>query len=135
MGSAVNGASRDRLIYSAVFVLLLFAEIMLGLFVHDSFIRPYLGDTLAVMLLWATLRILIPRKAVWISWAVFGFALLVELSQIIPLADLLGIENRLLRIIMGTSFSAEDILAYFIGCILTFIIDLFVFRQRERNLH
>ena len=102
MGSAVNGASRDRLIYSAVFVLLLFAEIMLGLFVHDSFIRPYLGDTLAVMLLWATLRILIPRKAVWISWAVFGFALLV---------------------------------AYFIGCILTFIIDLFVFRQRERNLH
>ncbi|MBQ7727396.1 MAG: DUF2809 domain-containing protein [Clostridia bacterium] len=122
---------RDRLIYLAVFIILLVAEILIGLYVHDSFIRPYFGDTLVVILLWALVRIIIPRKAVWLSGAVFAFAVLVELSQLIPLVDLLGIQNQLIRVLMGTSFAFGDILAYAAGCIITVAIDLLVLKKRK----
>ncbi|MCR4711605.1 MAG: DUF2809 domain-containing protein [Clostridia bacterium] len=133
MGSAPRNVNRDRLIYAGAAVLLLACEILIGLFAHDSFIRPYFGDTLVVILLWALIRTVIPQKAVWLSGAIFLFAVLVELSQLIPLADLLGIENRLIRTLMGTSFAIGDIIAYAVGCLITFCIDLAVFRRRKNK--
>ncbi len=120
-----------RFVYTGVFVFLLVSEILIGLFVHDTFIRPYVGDTLVVILLWALIRIVIPERAVWLSVPIFVFALFVELSQLIPLVDLLGIENQLIRVLMGTSFAAEDIVAYAAGGLITAGIDLFVFRKRK----
>ena len=133
MRSAPRNGNRDRLIYAGVSVLLLASEILIGLFAHDSFIRPYFGDTLVVILLWALIRTIIPKKAVWLSGAIFLFAVLVELSQLIPLVDLLGIENRLIRTLMGTSFAIGDIIAYAAGCLITFCIDLTVFRRRKNK--
>ena len=134
MGNIDPDGKRDRLIYAGIFVMMFVLEILIGVFVHDSFIRPYCGDVLVVILLWAMIRIIFPRRAVWISGAVFVFALLVELSQMIPLADLLKIKNELVRILMGTSFSAGDILAYLAGCLITAGIDVFVFRKRRAGL-
>ncbi len=37
-----------RLKYLAVFIILLAAEIVIALYVHDSFVRPYMGDMLVV---------------------------------------------------------------------------------------
>ena len=91
---------------------------------HDSFVRPYLGDTLAVMLIWCVLRIIFPTGKPWLSAAVFLFAVLVEVSQIFPLCDVLGIENRLIRTLMGTSFAWGDIVAYLAGCAVTLAVDL-----------
>lgn len=124
----------NRLVYAVLFVILLLSEILIGLFVHDSFVRPYVGDTLVVILLWALVRIIIPEKAVWLSGPIFAFAVLVELSQIIPLVDLLGIDNKLIRTLMGTSFAVGDLLAYAAGCLITFIIDIHVFRKRKARL-
>ena len=115
--------------YASLFLSLFVLELLIGLFVHDSFIRPYVGDMLIVIMIWALIRIIIPGRAVWLSGAIFIFALLVELSQIIPLADLLKIENKLIRIIMGTSFSVGDILAYLAGCVITFCVDLLVLKK------
>ena len=123
---------RSRLIYAGIFVLLFAVEIIIGMYVHDSFVRPYVGDMLVVILLWALVRIFIPRKAVWLSGAIFVFSVLVELTQLIPLADFLGIENRLVRVIMGTSFAVGDIFAYAAGCAVTAVVDIAVFRQRKR---
>ena len=121
------------MIYAGVFLLLLIVEILIGLYVRDAFVRPYLGDTLVVILLWALVRIAVPRKAVWLSAAIFLFALLVELSQIIPLVDLLGIKNQLVRVLMGTSFAWGDILAYAAGCLVTAGVDLWTFRKRKKK--
>ena len=129
--NAAAPCRRERLLFAAVFVLLLAAEILIGLFVRDRFIRPYFGDTLIVILLWALIRTIIPQKAPWLSAAILAFAVLVELSQRIPLADLLGIENRLLRTLMGTSFAVGDLFAYAAGCLATALIDFLVFRKRR----
>ncbi len=35
---------KKRLISAAIFAAVLGAEILIALFVHDSFVRPYVGD-------------------------------------------------------------------------------------------
>ena len=99
---------RKRLLFAVSAVILLVIEILIGLFVRDSFVRPYLGDTIVVILLWCIIRIVIPDRCVWLSGAVFLFAVIVEVSQIFPLCDLLGIRNGLIRTLMGTSFAWRD---------------------------
>ena len=123
---------KERIIYLIIFILLLIVEILIGLFVHDSFIRPYFGDTLVVILLWAFIRIFIPDKPIWLSLIIFLFATIVELTQLIPLVDLLGIKNQIIRTLMGTSFAYGDLLAYASGCIITAIIDIIVFKHKNR---
>lgn len=133
MNKATQNQKRARLIYAAVFAVLFAVEIIIGLYVHDQFVRPYIGDMLVVVLLWALVRIIIPFRAVWLSGAIYVFAVLVELSQMIPLVDFLEIENRLIRVLMGTSFAVGDLFAYAAGCIVTAIVDIAVFRHRKQN--
>ena len=124
-----------RLIFAISAVILLAVEIFIGLFVRDSFVRPYLGDALVVILIWCVVRVVIPDRFVWLSGAVFLFAVLVEVSQIFPLCDVLGIENRLLRVLMGTSFAWGDIVAYLAGCLITGAADLFMMKKRIIKWH
>lgn len=124
-----------RLIFALCAAVLIGVEILIGLFVHDSFVRPYLGDALVVILIWCVVRVVIPDKFVWLSGAVFLFAVIVEVSQIFPLCDVLGIENRLIRTLMGTSFAWGDIVAYLAGCTPTLAVDLFLRgRGRARDI-
>ena len=120
-----------RLIFSLCAAVLIGVEILIGLYVHDSFVRPYLGDALVVILIWCVVRIVIPDRCVWLSGAVFLFAVIVEVSQIFPLCDVLGIENRLLRTLMGTSFAWGDIAAYLAGCSVTLAVDLILRGRRS----
>lgn len=126
-------AAHKRLWFLAAFLALLGIEIFIGVCVHDNFVRPYLGDTLVVMLLWAAVRIAFPQGLPWLSGAVFVFACLVEISQLIPLCDLLGIRNNLIRVLMGTSFAWGDVAAYAAGCLATAGHDL-VNARRESKL-
>lgn len=123
---------RARIIYAAIFVILLAVEILIGMYVHDSFVRPYIGDMLVVILLWAAVRMIIPYEIVWLSGAIYIFSVIVELTQLIPLVDFLEIENRLIRVIMGTSFAYADLFAYAAGCAVTAVIDLVLFRKRKK---
>ena len=127
----MNRKNKLRLIFAISAVILLAIEIFIGLFVHDSFVRPYLGDALVVILIWCVVRIVIPDRFVWLSGAVFLFAVIVEVSQIFPLCDALGIENRLIRTLMGTSFAWGDIVAYLAGCAVTLAVDLILRGRRS----
>ena len=122
--------SNIRFLFALCAAVLIGVEILIGLFVHDSFVRPYLGDALVVILIWCVVRVVIPDRFVWLSGAVFLFAVIVEVSQIFPLCDVLGIENRLIRTLMGTSFAWGDIVAYLAGCAVTLAVDL-VLRGRR----
>ena len=121
---------RKRLLFAVAAVILLAVEIIIGLSVHDSFVRPYLGDTLVVILIWCVLRIIFPTGKPWLSAAVFLFAVGVEKTQIFPLCDLLGIKNALIRTLMGTSFAWGDIVAYLAGCLVTAAGDLILTKRK-----
>jgi len=112
---------KKRLPYAVAALLLFLIELFIALFVHDTFVRPYFGDVLVVILLWCIIKTVFPADRVWLTPAIFLFACLVELSQIIPLVDLLGLGDvPILATIMGRSFSLPDILCYGCGCLLIF---------------
>ena len=109
---------KQRIIYAAMFALLLLAEIGIALFVHDNFIRPYIGDVLVTVLLCCLCRIVIPKGVPLLPICVFIFAVFVEFAQYIDIVKLLGWENNaLISTIVGRSFSFLDIVCYGAGCL------------------
>lgn len=95
---------------------LLGLEICIARFAHDRFVRPYVGDFLATILLYCLL------KSVWSAPAgrVAAVALLVsyaiELAQLAHLLNRLGWQHsRLARLVLGSQFEWGDLLAYTLG--------------------
>ena len=102
--------------YAALSLCLLAVEICIALFVHDSFIRPYVGDILVTVLLCCLCRAIFPRFAPAVP--VFLFAAAVEGLQWLDLAEMLGLQGTALGIILGSTFDWKDLLCYGLGCLL-----------------
>lgn len=115
---------KKRLVYLTAFVILLAAEIFIGLFVRDAFVRPYVGDMLVTVLLCVLVRTLLPEKIPLLPVWVFLFAAAVEFVQLLELPKLLGLENTVFGVIIGATFDWRDILCYGTGCV--------IFRAAER---
>ena len=110
--------------YFILFILILICELYIGFYVHDTIIRPYIGDLLVVILIYAFLRIFIHNTYIKVAFFTFIFACLVETAQYYNVITFLGLhENKVARVLIGTSFSWIDILAYFGGFILIIIAE------------
>lgn len=114
---------KKRLPYIAVFLVLLITEIIIGLYVNDNFIRPYIGDVLVTVLLCAGARSVVPEKPKYLALWVFLFSAGVELIQLLNLPRLLGFSNTVLAVIIGTTFDTADIICYFCGCVIFFFAE------------
>lgn len=113
-----------RIVYAVCFAVILIAEILIALFVRDSFIRPYGGDILVTVLICCFVRIFSPKGISLLPLWVFLFALAVEIAQYLDFVSLLGLGNiAFFRILLGTSFSFIDIICYAVGCGLFFICE------------
>ena len=108
--------------YFLAFMALLIIEIIIGAYVHDSFIRPFVGDVLVVMLIFCFLYSFIKWPVKPLLIGIFIFSVLVEVLQYFKIANLLGIENKILRIIIGTAFSWWDIACYFVGIAILWLM-------------
>ena len=103
--------------YLTAFLVLLVIEVLIALFVHDSFVRPYLGDVIVVV--YCFVRIWIPERFRLMPLWVFLFAVFVEVLQYVRIVEILGVQdNAFLRTVIGTSFSWGDILCYTVGCLV-----------------
>ncbi|HKM34478.1 MAG TPA: DUF2809 domain-containing protein [Lachnospiraceae bacterium] len=103
--------------YTIVFFILLITEVLIALFVHDNFVRPFIGDVLVVILIYAFVRIFIPKGFKLLPLYIFLFATCVEVLQYFHLVELLHVENiTFLRVIMGSVFDARDLVCYGVGC-------------------
>lgn len=123
-------AFRKRLIFLAVFVFLFFVEVLIALYVHDDFVRPYVGDMIVTVVVWAFARIVFPDRFKLMSLYVMVFAILVEVGQYFNYVDLLGITNPILVTMMGTSFAWADIACYAVGCVVAAVADYIIFRKK-----
>ena len=117
-----------RLGFGIASAVLFLIEVLIGMYA-TGWVRNYLGDVLVVILLyvlWRTVKPDRPGKWYVLPTAILIFAFGVEFLQLWGFCDSLGITNRLLRIIIGTGFSIEDLISYAIGCIPCYVTELLI---------
>ena len=113
-----------RILYLLIFCGLLAIEVVIALFVNDSFVRPYVGDVLVTLLLCCLCRVIVPSKIRLLPIYVFVFAACVEIGQYFNLVALLGLaDNRILSVALGRTFSWADLVCYAVGCVAAFLLD------------
>lgn len=111
---------KKRLICAGIFAAVLGIEVLIALFVHDAFVRPYLGDVLAVVCVYFLARVILPEKPRLMSIFVTAFAFAVELVQLTPLSEILPSP---LSIIVGGTFDFKDLACYLVGGAICFLVD------------
>ncbi len=108
-----------------LFAFVLFViEVLIALFVHDGFVRPYVGDYLVVMLMYCAVRTFIKAAPLKIAIGVLLFSFFIEVLQYFKIVDRLGLAgNEFAKTMIGYGFSWLDILAYTLGFITVLVLE------------
>jgi Protein of unknown function (DUF2809) len=116
--------------YFALAVILLVIEVLIAMFVHDNFVRPYAGDVLVVILIYCFIKSFLNLPEVVLSVGVLLFAFAIELLQYGKILNILGLEkSSVARTVLGTSFAWLDILAYVIGGGMVLLVEKQVLKK------
>lgn len=115
---------RFHKVYFALAVLLFVVETLIALFVRDSFVRPYLGDVLVVILMYCFIKSFLDVPVLWLSVGVLALSFTIEFLQYVNIVEKLGLEqSNLARTILGTSFLWMDLLAYVAGAVVIVAVE------------
>lgn len=88
-------------------------ELFIALALHDDFVRPYVGDTLAVVLVYAALLSVLEVRRVSAALGALVVAFTVELGQYVHIVDRLGLMDvTAARVVLGTFGDVHDLVAY-----------------------
>ena len=110
--------------YFGFTILLFFIEVFIALYINDSFIRPYLGDVLVVILIYCFLKSFLKLPVLIVAIFVLAFSFTIEFLQFLNIVEKLGLEeSKIATTVIGTSFSWVDLLTYIIGIIIVLIIE------------
>ncbi|MCG1035736.1 DUF2809 domain-containing protein [Polaribacter sargassicola] len=118
--------------YLLASVLLLIIEIAIARYA-TGFIRHTLGDYLVVILLYFLIKgfLKITNKKAAIITLIFSF--IIEFLQLSNLQNIFPEKySKTVQIILGTSFSYLDLVAYTLGVLTVYIIDSYY--QKTKNL-
>ena len=119
-----------RIAYLIATLVIFVTELLIALFVHDKFIRPYVGDILVVLLIYTFIRIFIPDGVRLLPLYIFLFAAGVEVLQYFRIAEVLGLsDNRVLSVVIGSVFDVKDIVCYGVGCVILGIYEWMRWRK------
>jgi len=107
---------RSRLTYALWTVGLFVLELGIALFVHDRFVRPFLGDVLVVLLIYCALQTVFRAPSRLMAVLVLALAFGVECLQAVDYAAWLGVDRiPWLSVALGRTFAWDDFLAYLAG--------------------
>lgn len=119
-----------RLTYFLIFILLVAVEVLIALFVHDDFVRPYIGDIIVTGVLCAFFRIFIPTKPKVLPLLTAVLAAGVEILQYFDFVSRLGLADiPFFSILLGRTFDWMDIVCYFFGGLIFFAAEYLARRK------
>ena len=111
--------------YCLFAVVLFVVEVLIALFVHDNFIRPYVGDYLVAILIYCAVRTFLKSPVLKIATGVLLFCYLIEVLQYFRIVDRLGLAGNIIaKTVIGYGFAWWDMLAYTLGIMTVLIIEL-----------
>jgi len=111
--------------YLIIFICILITEIGIALFLKSGFIRHTFGDFLATILVFSFIKIFSKMSSLKVAITTLIIAFCIEFAQYFQLLNYLNLNQfKLLRIVFGTSFSVQDLVAYTLGVITIYFIDL-----------
>ena len=123
-GNRVSMKWRFDLTSFIIFIIIFIVEVLIAKFVDDSIIRPYGGDVLVVILLYYFVKSFVDAKFTYLIIGVVVFAYLIEIGQYLRLVEILNMQdNKIMRTVIGSSFSWGDLLAYTIGGAICYFIE------------
>ena len=109
--------------YFIIFIFLLLTEIIIAKYI-TGFIRHTLGDYLVVILLYSFIKSFMKisvKKAALITLVI---SFIIEFLQLSGLQNMYPSEySKTLKIVLGTSFSISDLIAYALGVITILVIE------------
>ncbi|MCL7763663.1 DUF2809 domain-containing protein [Polaribacter sp. Z014] len=118
--------------YFTYFSILFITEILIAKY-SSGFLRHTIGDYLAVMLVYTFIKAILKislEKAILVT---FAMSFLIEFLQLSDLQNNFpAAYSKMLKIIMGTSFSIGDLVAYTFGVITILIIEKYI-QKRKRS--
>ncbi len=110
--------------YFALALLLFAVEILIALYFTDRVIRPFVGDALVVILLYCFVRSFLKINHLKTAGGAFIFACLIEICQYFDYVKLLKLENnRVLSVLMGSTFEWLDFAAYAAGFLIVLLCE------------
>jgi hypothetical protein len=99
-------------------------EVCIAVFVNDSFIRPFIGDVLVVILLYSFIRTFCKIHSSIVALSVFAFSCTIEILQYFNFVNILGLQKyKILAIALGSTFDWKDIIAYAIGTVTILLLE------------
>ena len=104
-------------------IIVLVMEIYIAIFIKGGFIRHYIGDVLAIAMLYAFGRAVFRVAPINLAICVFVISLFIEAAQYLKILEILGVKSSILRIIFGGTFDWTDIICYLVGCILAYMFE------------
>ena len=121
--------------YFIIVIIIFFVEILIAFFIHDTIIRPYIGDFLVVILIYCFVKSFLNTPVWSTAITVLLFSYTVEISQYFHIINKLGLQHsKLARIIMGTSFGWIDLAMYTAGIgVVIFIESLWSERVQSKT--
>ena len=122
-----------RLAFIAAAGVILAVEIYIAICVKGGFVRHYAGDVLAVILLYALARAIFSEPPLNLPLKIFAFAAALELAQYLSAVQILGVENKILKVMIGGTFDFVDLLCYAAGCVLAGGAEKFESKNQQRR--
>ncbi len=116
--------------YFVCFLIIFITEVLIALYVHDNFVRPYLGDVLVVILIYCFVKSFIKLRVLITSLLVLAFSFTIEFLQFLNIVEKLGLEkSRLACTVIGTSFAWMDLLMYVLGIAVVLVVEKWVLKK------
>lgn len=110
--------------YFVIFIILLFFEIVIAVCVKSGFIRHTFGDYLVTILMYCFFKSFLNLNVINLSISVLAFAFVIEFYQLINILEVFNLQNnKIISIILGTTFQFTDLIAYTLGIVTVLAIE------------
>ena len=125
--------------YITLFLALFAIEVIIATYIHDNFIRPYLGDTIVIVLIYAFVMGFFSvghtlSSKIKVAFYVLLFAFIIEGLQASSFIYKIGLgDQKWAQVILGTSFSWWDIVAYIAGFIAIVYAEWVINKKKQAS--